>query len=135
MIREVAYPWHPWRNENVVATCEVTKQGQSFVHCRLEDGEVILAIPLWMFDRRHCSSLCERDTPEVGWAAVRELGGLLCDAAALPLEQEHSTVNPGGNAHAESESVTRSGSVESVSSLPVTSPVVRVANGSTGNKP
>ena len=76
---------------------EVKKSGQSFVHCRLQSSEVVLAVPLWMFDRQLCSSFYERDIPEVDWRAVRELGALLCDAALLPLEQEHSNVNPGGN--------------------------------------
>ncbi|MEO2015162.1 MAG: hypothetical protein ABGZ53_12400 [Fuerstiella sp.] len=60
-----------------------------------------------MFDKPLCSSFCERGTPDVGWRAVRELGELLCDAAPLPLEQEHSTVSSGGNAHAQGTGVER----------------------------
>ena len=112
---------------------EVKKSGQSFVHCRLQSSEVVLAVPLWMFDRQLCSSFYERDIPEVDWRAVRELGALLCDAALLPLEQEHSNVNPGGNAHAQGKRVARSGSVKSVSSPPDTSSVGRIANGGAGS--
>jgi hypothetical protein len=72
-IHEVAYTLHPWHGQRVVVVREIKKQGQSFVHCRLDDGELILAIPLWMFDNSLCSSFRELDTPEVDWKSLQQL--------------------------------------------------------------
>jgi hypothetical protein len=133
MFREVSYRWHPWNGKNVVVIREVTKSGQSFVHCRLENGEVSLAIPLWMFDGPRCSSFHVSDNPHVHWNRLRDLETLLRDAATHQLENEHSAFDPGGKTYGRAEGVSRTGPIEPVSTASHAATLVPHTDGDTGS--
>jgi hypothetical protein len=134
MFREVSYRWHPWFGKNVVVIRELAKSGQSLVHCRLENGEIILAVPLWMFDGPLCSSFRVSESPQVHWDTLRDLRTLLRDGATCRLEHEYSALDSGGSTHGQAKGISRAGSIEPVSTATRATTVVPRADGGTRNR-
>jgi len=100
-LREIRYPWHPWRGRSVWIYGAFVKSGWALYRCSLEQNQKarLFEIPQWMFDSGACCRVHRAEQPAVDSAALLELKLLLHRTRSpgrdLVVQAQHHS-SPGG---------------------------------------
>ena len=90
-----------------------------------------LEIPVWMFDKTHCSQMHLSTRPRVCWMALAELSFLIekirCQSPLNKVKNQHRFFPGEGGADASCRSIPSSGTTKPVSSSPQTTPMEKDA--------
>ena len=74
-LRDIHYPWHPWRDHKVRVHATLVKRGQAVARCSLEDVQPfrIREVPLWMLDAAACCKIHASKCKVANVVSLREL--------------------------------------------------------------
>ncbi len=95
-LRDICYPWHPWRDRNVRVHATLVKRGQAVARCSLEDAQPfrIVEVPLWMLDAAACCKIQAAKSSVVNVESLRELKELLQPTRRIDPEFAIQTQHP-----------------------------------------
>ena len=77
--RRILYEFHPWFGQEVAIDRAFARCGVSVALCRQpgRGSSPLVEVPLWMFDRRSCSTVRRRERPHVDLTTLEALADLL----------------------------------------------------------
>ena len=86
-----------------------------------------LEIPVWMFDKAHCSKMHISKRSRVCWMALAELSSLIeqaaCESPPNKVKDQHHVFTSEGGADANQRSIPATGTTKPVSSSPKAAPM------------